>query len=186
MEQRNTKGGWIEVVCGGMFSGKTEELIRRLKRATIAKQQVQVFKPAIDDRYDEQAVVSHAGFSIEGIAIDRPGHMLYLLQKDTQVVGIDEVQFFTQEVLQTIEEMTKKGVRVICAGLDQDFLGKPFGVMGSLLAIADDVIKVHAICMHCGAVASKSKRIAGGDAQVEVGEADKYEAQCRGCFLLGS
>ncbi|MBT4153800.1 MAG: thymidine kinase [Candidatus Magasanikbacteria bacterium] len=183
MEQQATTGGWIEVICGGMFSGKTEELIRRVKRATLAKQGVQVFKPAIDNRYDEQAVVSHAGFSIEGVAVDRPGHMQYLLKEDTKVVGIDEVQFFSEEIVNTIEEMTKKGVRVICAGLDQDFTGAPFGIIGSLLAIADDVTKVHAICMQCGAEASKSKRIAGGDAQVEVGESDKYEARCRGCFL---
>lgn len=173
--------GSIEVICGSMFSGKTEELIRRLKRAQFAKQGVQVFKPVTDNRYDANAVVSHEGFRIEGIAVDRPRHILYLLKDDTTVVGIDEAQFFTDELIALVQDLADKGIRVICAGLDQDFRAEPFGPMPQLLAVAEHVTKVQAVCMQCQQGATRTQRLSGAGAQVEVGEADKYEARCRAC-----
>lgn len=173
--------GWIEVVAGSMFSGKTEELIRRLKRATYAKQKVQVFKPVVDKRYDENAVISHEGFRIEGVAVDRPLHILYLVDDDTKIVGIDEAQFFDDEIVVVANHLADKGYRVIIAGLDQDYLGEPFGPMPQLLAVAEYVTKAHAICVECGNPGTRTYRLSGVGEQVELGSSDKYQARCRKC-----
>lgn len=173
--------GSIEIICGSMFSGKTEELIRRLRRTKYAKQKLQVFKPVIDNRYDPDAVVSHEGFTIECVAIDRAHHILYLLNEDTSVVGIDEIQFFEDDIIEVVQELADRGKRVICAGLDQDFLAKGFGPMPELLAIAEKVDKISAICMQCGNNASRTYKSSGSENQVEVGEKDLYEARCRTC-----
>ncbi len=173
--------GGIEVVCGPMFSGKTEELIRRVKRAQIARQKVQIFKPGIDNRYHDTDVVSHSSLTVKARPIESSWDILKYLMDSTRVVAIDEVQFFDSEILIVVSKLAKRGVRVICAGLDQDSNGKPFGPMGDLLAIADSVLKVQAICTICGSPATKSYRkenYANG-AQVQVGEADIYEARCR-------
>lgn len=173
--------GSIEVVCGPMFSGKTEELIRRLKRAQIARQKVQIFKPAIDNRYHETEVVSHSSLSIEATPVNSSIEILQKLYDSTRVVGIDEVQFFDETISLVVEKLARRGIRVIMAGLDQDSTGKAFGPMANLLAIADDVSKIQAICTVCGASASKTFRkssIQNTD-QVLVGEADMYEARCR-------
>ena len=176
--------GSLEVICGSMFSGKTEELIRRLRRAEFAKQKIQVFKPVVDNRYDSNAVVSHGNFRIEGVALDRPRHVLYLINDDTQVIGIDEVQFFSDELIDVIAELTGQGKRVICAGLDQDFRGQPFGCVPQLLAMAEEVTKVRAICMQCGDLASKSQRLSSEASQVQVGATDCYEPRCRACHTV--
>lgn len=172
--------GSIEVVCGPMFSGKTEELIRRVKRAQIARQKVQIFKPSIDNRYHDSEVVSHSAQSIDAIPV---GSAIEIFQKvfdSTRVVAIDEVQFFDSNIIKVVEKLARRGVRVIMAGLDQDFMGKPFGPMADLLAIADSVLKIQAICTVCGAGASKTFRINPNDqVQVLVGETDLYEARCR-------
>lgn len=175
--------GSIEVICGSMFSGKTEELIRRLKRAKYAKLNIQVFKPEIDNRYDKTAVVSHEGFRIEGVAVRHPRHIEYLLEPGTKIVGIDEVQFFPDEIVEIVEELANRGIRVICAGLDQNFKGEPFGPMPKLLAIAESILKVHAVCVQCGGEASKSYRVTKDEVEVVVGEKDVYEARCRTCFF---
>lgn len=184
VEMYPAQGGWIEVICGSMFSGKTEELIRRLNRAQYAKQKIQVFKPVIDNRYDADAIVSHAGFRLEGVAVDRPHHISYLLEPDTTVVGIDEIHFFTDEIVDLVDTFANKGIRVICAGLDQDFRGVPFGPVPKLLAIAEYITKTQAICVACGNPASKSQKISGTDEQIEVGAAEKYEARCRRCYTV--
>lgn len=173
--------GWIEVVCGSMFSGKTEELIRRLKRAKIAKQKVEIFKPAVDVRYDEENVVSHDKNVINSTPVTTSGNIL-LLANDVDVVGIDEAQFFDDELPDVCTELANKGIRVIVAGLDMDFQGKPFGPMPQLLAMAEYVTKVHAICMRCGKLAHVSHRIISGDKLVVLGETDSYEPLCRSCF----
>lgn len=174
------KKGWIEVVCGSMFSGKTEELIRRLKRAKIANLKVEIFKPAIDTRYDEVQVVSHDSNSILSTPIDNSQTIL-LMADDTQVVGIDEAQFFDSEIITVCETLAAKGVRVIVAGLDMDYLGKPFGPMPQLLAIADYITKLHAICVKCGNIASISFRKTAQEGTVLLGEKDIYEPRCRKC-----
>jgi thymidine kinase len=173
--------GWIEVIAGSMFSGKTEELIRRLKRANYAKQKVQVFKPTIDKRYDEAAVVTHEGFRFEGIAVDRALHILYLVDDDTKIVGIDEAQFFDDEIVVVVNHLADKGYRVIVAGLDQDYLGQPFGPMPQLLSVAEYVTKTHAICVECANPGTRTYRISGEGEQVELGSTDKYQARCRRC-----
>lgn len=173
--------GWIEVIAGSMFSGKTEELIRRLKRANYAKQKVQVFKPVTDKRYDETAVVTHEGFRVEGVAVDRALHILYLVDDDTKIVGIDEAQFFDDEIVVVANHLADKGYRVIVAGLDQDYLGQPFGPMPQLLSIAEYVTKTHAICVECGNPGTRTYRLSGEGAQVELGSTDKYQARCRKC-----
>lgn len=183
MQYYPTNSGWIEVIAGSMFSGKTEELIRRLKRAHYAKQKVQVFKPVVDKRYDDNAVISHEGFRIEGIAVDRPLHIMYLLDDDTKIVGIDEVQFFSDEIVVVANYLADKGIRVVIAGLDQDYLGQPFGPMPQLLAVAEYVTKSHAICMVCGNPGTRTYRASGGEDLVELGSADKYEARCRKCHI---
>jgi thymidine kinase len=163
-----------------MFSGKTEELIRRVKRSQIARQKVQIFKPSIDNRYHESEVVSHSSLSIEAIPVSTSVEIMQKVLDSTRVVAIDEVQFFDNFIIKVVEKLARRGVRVICAGLDQDYMGKPFGPMANLLAIADSVNKIQAICTVCGAPASKTfrKNPTNSD-QVLVGEADLYEARCR-------
>ena len=174
--------GWIEVVCGSMFSGKTEELIRRMRRAEFANQRVEIFKPVIDVRYSVEEVVSHQGHSIRSTPVESPQNIL-LLAHDVDVVGIDEAQFFDDSIIDVCRELANRGVRVIVAGLDMDFLGKPFGPMPALMAIAEYVDKVHAICVHCGNPAQHSHRLAKSEKLVMLGEKDTYEPVCRHCFL---
>lgn len=173
--------GWIEVVCGSMFSGKTEELIRRLKRAKIAKQKVEIFKPAIDVRYDETDVVSHDENFIHSTPVPSSAN-IPLLINDEQVVGIDEAQFFDMELVNVCNDLANRGIRVIVAGLDMDYTGKPFGPMPALLATAEYVTKVHAICVKCGNLANHSHRISENDKLVMLGETESYEPLCRNCF----
>lgn len=182
---KTQKKGWIEVVCGSMFSGKTEELIRRLKRAEFAKQKVEIFKPAIDIRYDEENVVSHVGTTIRSTPVPSSGNIL-LLANDVDVVGIDEAQFFDDELPEVCERLANSGIRVIIAGLDMDFTGKPFGPIPALLSKAEFVTKVHAICMVCGDLAQYSHRKTQDEALVLLGEIDEYEPLCRKCFNLVS
>ena len=174
------KRGWIEVICGSMFSGKTEELIRRLKRAKIANLKVEIFKPGIDVRYDETKVVSHDANTIASTPIDNSQTIL-LLAEGVNVVGIDEAQFFDDEIVHVCEVLALRGVRVIVAGLDMDYLGKPFGQMPYLLSIADYITKLHAICMKCGNIANISYRKTEQEAQVLIGEKETYEPRCRHC-----
>ena len=169
-----------------MFSGKTEELIRRVKRAVYGKQKVQVFKPKLDNRYDDSAVVSHSQWKLVSTAIDRAEEIFYRLDPQTQVVGIDEVQFFGPEVVSVVEALAVKGLRVICAGLDQDYQGKPFEPMPHLLAIAEYVTKELAICVVCGNPANRSQRLVSRDERVVVGAAGAYEARCRKCHVPDS
>jgi len=174
--------GWIEVVCGSMFSGKTEELLRRLTRARIARQKVEVFKPGIDKRYDEDDVVSHDSKKSSSIPVENASQILFYAE-DFEVVGIDEAQFFGDELVGVCNELADKGKRVIIAGLDMDYLGKPFGPIPQLLATAEYVTKVHAICMKCGNLANYSHRTVKNDKLVVLGETDAYEPLCRKCFL---
>lgn len=173
--------GSIEVICGSMFSGKTEELIRRLKRAKIAKQRVEIFKPAIDTRYSETEVVSHDANSIASTPVSSSQNIL-LMTGDVDVIGIDEAQFFDEGIIDVCNTLANQGFRVIVAGLDMDFKGVPFGPMPALMAIADDVQKVHAICVQCGAPAYVSHRLVAGEKQVLLGEKNEYEPICRHCF----
>ena len=175
------KAGSIEVICGSMFSGKTEELIRRLKRAKFAKQNVQIFKPCIDVRYSEDEVVSHDSHSINSTPISSPAKMLEI-SEDVQVVGIDEAQFFDNSIIEVVQALANRGVRVIIAGLDTDFLGKPFGPMPALMAVAEDIQKVHAICVRCGSPANHSHRLSQSSELVVLGETDIYEPLCRHCY----
>ena len=175
------KAGSIEVICGSMFSGKTEELIRRLRRAQFANQKVEIYKPAIDVRYAEDQVVSHDAHSIPSTPIDAPASML-LLSSDVEVVGIDEAQFFDDTVVEVAQTLADRGIRVIVAGLDTDFTGKPFGPMPALMAVAEDVQKVHAICVKCGELAQFSHRLTHSSKLVELGEKESYEPLCRRCF----
>jgi len=177
-----SRSGWIEVICGSMFSGKTEELIRRLKRAQIAKLKVEIFKPSIDVRYDETAVVSHDANSIPSTPVDNSNNIMILAQ-DVDVVGIDEAQFFDEGIVDVCNYLAERGIRVIVAGLDMDYLGKPFGPMPALLAVAEYVTKVHAVCMKCGALAQYSHRIVANDKRVLLGEKDSYQPLCRSCYL---
>src|SRR5476649_2070042 len=179
-KRRSEGGGSIEVICGSMFSGKTEELIRRLKRARIANQKVEIFKPAIDVRYDETEVVSHDANSIHSTPIDNSQTIL-LMAQGVDVVGIDEAQFFDDQVVHVCEVLATRGIRVIVAGLDMDYLGKPFGQMPYLLAIADYITKLHAICMCCGNIANISYRKTEQEGQVLIGEKETYEPRCRIC-----
>ena len=176
--------GWIEVICGSMFSGKTEELIRRLNRAKIAKQKIEIFKPAIDKRYHEEDVVSHNANAIRSTPIDFAQDML-LLGGSCDVVGIDEAQFFDEGLAEVCVKLANSGVRVIAAGLDMDYLGKPFGPMPALMAVAEYVTKVHAVCVQCGDIANYSFRNVADEKQVLLGETDSYEARCRHCFTEG-
>jgi thymidine kinase len=176
------KKGHIEVICGSMFSGKTEELIRRLKRAKIAKLKVEIFKPRIDVRYDEVNVVSHDANFIPSSPVESASQIL-LMANDVDIVGIDEAQFFDDELPSVCQTLANRGIRVIIAGLDMDYLGKPFGPIPALLAIAEYVTKVHAICMNCGELANYSHRTVANQSRILLGEQDSYIPLCRSCFL---
>ncbi|MBN1769286.1 MAG: thymidine kinase [Prolixibacteraceae bacterium] len=173
--------GWIEVICGSMFSGKTEELIRRLNRARIAKQRVEIFKPVVDVRYSEDEVVSHNENAIRSTPVDTPSNII-LLSGDVDVIGIDEAQFFDHSLLEVCNKLANMGIRVIVAGLDMDFKGKPFGPMPALMSVAEYVTKVHAICMRCGSLANFSHRLSTDEKLVVLGEKNEYEPLCRECF----
>ncbi|MFA8432918.1 MAG: thymidine kinase [Marinifilaceae bacterium] len=173
--------GWIEVVAGSMFSGKTEELIRRLKRAEIARQSVEIFKPHIDVRYSEEEVVSHDSNAIRSTPVETAANIL-LLASNVDVIGIDEAQFFDMGLVDVCNELANQGIRVIVAGLDMDFRGKPFGPIPNLMATAEYVTKVHAICMRCGNLANHSHRLSEGDKLVVLGEKEAYEPLCRDCY----
>ena len=179
----NRKTGWIEVVCGSMFSGKTEELIRRLRRAQIANQKVEIFKPAMDTRYSEDEIVSHNQNSIPSTPVSSAQQIL-LLASEVEVVGIDEAQFFDEAISDVVRSLANQGIRVIVAGLDMDFKGNPFGPMPALLAMAEFVTKVHAICQRCGSLANYSYRLSKEDQLVMLGEKNDYEPRCRRCYFL--
>lgn len=176
--------GWLEVVCGSMFSGKTEELIRRVNRAKIAGQKVEIFKPTLDNRYHETDVTSHNENKIASTPVSSPLNIL-LMVNDATVVGIDEAQFFDEGIVYVCEKLASQGIRVIAAGLDMDYLGKPFGPMPKLMAVAEYVTKVHAICVSCGDLATHSFRKVSNNALIMLGEQDTYEARCRYCFNKG-
>lgn len=183
---KGQRSGWIEVICGSMFSGKTEELIRRLKRAKYANQRIEIFKPRVDTRYDEVKVVSHDQNFILSTPIDHSSQLLDL-PEGVDVVGIDEAQFFDSELPDHCQELALQGIRVIVAGLDMDFRGKPFGPMPDLLAVAEYLTKVHAICAHCGNLATHSYRVPGStDDTIALGEKDLYEPRCRTCYSMGN
>jgi thymidine kinase len=175
------RGGWIEIIAGGMFSGKSEELIRRLRRAVIARQRVQVFKPILDDRFSTDEVVSRDERRLKALAVATSQELLTRVEIGVQVVGVDEIQFFDPGIVDVCMQLADAGIRVIAAGLDQDFARRPFGPMPALLAVAEEVSKMHAVCVRCRGAAHYSQRVSGGDAQVEVGDSS-YEARCRHCF----
>src|SRR5437016_5864006 len=175
------KGGWIEIIAGGMFSGKSEELIRRMRRAVLARQRVQVFKPIIDDRFAIDEVVSRDDRRLKATCVSTSAEMRARVEIGVQVVGIDEVQFFDDGIVDVCMQLADAGIRVIAAGLDQDYMRRPFGPMPELLAVAEAVSKMHAVCVRCRSAAHYSQRVAGGDAQVEVGDSS-YEARCRSCY----
>ncbi len=175
--------GWIEVIVGSMFSGKSEELIRRLRRAQIARQKVQVFKPIIDNRYSIEQIASHSGMTHVSKPVMTAAEMMAQMEADTQIVGIDEGQFFDMAIVEAVNELANSGKRVIIAGLDQDYLGRPFEPMPQLLSVAEFITKTHAICVKCGNTANYSQRTVASDSRVEVGASDKYEARCRQCFV---
>ena len=181
----NPKKGWIEVVCGSMFSGKTEELLRRLRRAKFANKKIEIFKPGIDTRYDDTDVVSHDKNKIRSTPVPHSENIL-LLADDCEVVGIDEAQFFDMGLVDVCEKLANNGKRVIIAGLDMDFKGKPFGPIPNLLSIADYITKVHAICMVCGDIALHSYRLVENEKTVMLGELESYEPRCRICFHLNN
>jgi len=182
--------GWIEVVCGSMFSGKTEELIRRVRRAQIARQEVQVFKPAMDTRYAKRKVTSHNGIQAEAVPVESTTRLRELIEPDTTVVALDEAQFFDDSVVVLCDELANQGTRVIVAGLDMDFRGEPFGPMPALMARAERVSKLQAICVVCGGPASRTQRLINGqpaaydDPVILVGASEVYEARCRGCHVV--
>jgi len=179
--ENNKKSGCIEVICGSMFSGKTEELIRRLRRAQFANQKIEIFKPAIDNRYSDVEVVSHDFHKIESKPIKDAASMLEV-EEGVEVVGVDEAQFFGNNLVEVCQELANRGIRVIVAGLDTDYMGKPFGPIPSLLAVAEDVQKVHAICVKCGNLANHSHRLSKSKKLVVLGEKDVYEPLCRECY----
>jgi thymidine kinase len=179
--ENNKNKGWIEVICGSMFSGKTEELIRRMKRAQFANLKVEIFKPSIDVRYSEQEVVSHDANAIQSTPVESAQNIL-LMASDVDVVGIDEAQFFDAGIVDVCRELANSGIRVIVAGLDMDYMGKPFGPMPALMATAEYVTKVHAICVRCGDLAHHSHRLTADDKQVLLGAHDTYQPICRHCF----
>jgi thymidine kinase len=176
------RAGCIEIVCGSMFSGKTEELLRRMKRARLARQVVQLFKPRVDQRYDAVKVVSHEGSNADAVPVASAAELVARVRPETAVVGVDEVQFFEAAIVEALETLANRGVRVICAGLDQDYLGRPFGPMPTLMAIAEYVTKLHAVCTSCGNAACRSQRLVAREGQLFVGGASAYEARCRRCF----
>lgn len=179
--RRSGQTGWIEVICGSMFSGKTEELIRRLKRARIARQRVEIFKPSVDTRFSNEEVVSHDDRGIPSTPVATAGQIL-LMASDADVVGIDEGQFFADELVAVCEQLARDGKRVIVTGLDQDYTGAPFEPMPQIMAVAEFVTKLHAICMVCGAPANHSQRLSSNDSRVVLGSTDSYEPRCRRCF----
>ncbi len=181
---KNEGRGWIEVICGSMFSGKTEELIRRLKRATIANLKTRIFKPSIDIRYHQKKIVSHDENAIESIPVDSSQKIIPLAE-NVDVVAIEEAQFFDEQLPETCEQLALRGIRVIVAGLDMDYAGKPFGPMPDMLARADYITKLHAICMKCGNIANYSYRKTQNATQILLGEKDLYEPRCRDCFYKG-
>jgi thymidine kinase len=178
---KSDNSGWIEVICGSMFSGKTEELIRRLKRAKIANMSVAIFKPSIDIRYHAHNIVSHNDNTIQAISVGNSSEIMTHIE-NVDVIGIDEAQFFDSEITEICSKLAQLGKRVIIAGLDMDYLGKPFGEMPNLMAIANYVTKLHAICIQCGGIASYSFRISQNNNKVVLGEKEHYEARCRNCF----
>ena len=180
---RQNGTGWVEVIAGSMFSGKSEELIRRLNRARIARQKVQVFKPKIDARYSKEEIASHSGQTHDSSPVSNTAEMMELVLAETEVIGIDEGQFFDMAIVGAVNELAESGKRVIVAGLDQDYTGKPFEPMPQLLSVAEFITKTHAICVKCGGTANYSQRTVESDARVEVGASDKYEARCRMCFV---
>jgi thymidine kinase len=180
--RRGLSDGQIEVIAGGMFSGKSEELVRRLRRALIARQRVQVFKPALDDRHGPDRVVTRDQREVAATAVASSAELAALLDPQVDVVGIDEAQFFDEAIVALVTGLADRGVRVIVAGLDQDYLRRPFGPMPALLALAEHVDKMHAVCVSCGAPAHYSQRFAGGADVVQVGDAEAYEARCRRCY----
>lgn len=182
---KGQRSGWIEVICGSMFSGKTEELIRRLKRAKIANQKVEIFKPAVDKRYDDTKVVSHDANFILSTPIAHSSKLLELTD-GVNVVGVDEAQFFDEDLVENCQKLALKGIRVIIAGLDMDFKGLPFGPVPQLLAVAEYITKVHAICQHCGNLATHSYRLSADEDTVVLGEKDRYEPRCRTCYHMGN
>jgi thymidine kinase len=181
--RQNGEVGWIEVIVGSMFSGKSEELIRRLRRAQIARQKVQVFKPKIDNRYSIEQIASHSGMTHVSKPVMTAAEMMAQMEPDTQVVGIDEGQFFDMAIVEAVNDLARAGKRVIIAGLDQDYLGRPFEPMPQLLSVAEFITKTHAICVKCGNTANYSQRTSDSKERVEVGASDKYEARCRRCFV---
>ncbi len=180
--ENHRKSGCIEVVCGSMFSGKTEELIRRLRRAQFARQEIAIFKPVIDKRYSDVEVVSHDAHKLTSTPVATPAELLERVGPEIQVVGVDEAQFFDETLVDVCQTLANRGVRVIVAGLDTDYLGLPFGPMPRLMAVAEDVQKVHAICVRCGALANHSHRLSKSEDLVLLGEKDIYEPLCRECF----
>jgi thymidine kinase len=181
MDGFSSRGGWIEVITGGMFSGKSEELIRRIRRAEIARQRTQIFKPSIDDRFELKRVISRDNRGLDAIAVHNSSDLRANIMFGVKVVGIDEVQFFDDDIVGVCMELADGGVRVIVAGLDQDYLRRPFGPMPALLAVAEDVSKMHAVCVRCGGLAHYTQRVAGGNSQIEIGDGT-YEARCRVCY----
>ncbi len=181
--RRQNGTGWVEVIVGSMFSGKSEELIRRLNRAKIARQKVQVFKPRIDDRYSVEEIASHSGMTHISKPVMTADELLSQIEDGTEVIGIDEGQFFDMEVVEAVNDLANRGIRVIVAGLDQDYMGKPFEPMPQLLSIAEFITKTHAICVRCGNTANYSQRTFESEERVEVGASGKYEARCRACFI---
>ena len=175
--------GCIEVVCGSMFSGKTEELLRRIKRAELARLPVVLFKPRVDNRYDEVKVVTHEGVGADAVPVASSQELPQLVGPNVAVVGVDEAQFFDPGIVEVVTRLADRGLRVICAGLDQDYLGQPFGPMPALMAVAEYVTKLHAVCVQCGAEASRSQRLVASEGQLFVGGGAAYEARCRRCFV---
>lgn len=182
-KSRQNGTGWVEVIAGSMFSGKSEELIRRLNRARIARQKVQVFKPRIDARYSVEEIASHSGQKHNSKPVSSSAELMENIESETQVVGIDEGQFFDMGLIEVVNNLAASGKRVIIAGLDQDYTGRPFEPMPQLLSIAEFITKTHAICVKCGSTANYSQRTVESEERVEVGASDKYEARCRKCFV---
>jgi len=182
MQRLHPKTGWIETICGSMFSGKSEELIRRLRRAEIARQRVQIFKPRIDDRYEEDHIVSHSQMKLRSIPVATPLELLEKVDDRADVIGIDEVQFFDTGIVEVVTRLANRGKRVIVAGLDLDYRGRPFGPMPEILAVSEYVSKQLAICMVCGAPANHTQRLTQSHEQIEIGAQGMYEARCRYCF----
>ena len=182
IRQTPSRSGWVEIIAGSMFSGKSEELIRRVRRAQIAKQKVQIFKPTVDARYDANHIVSHSDMKMPSEVVAAAEEILERVLPETEVVGIDEGQFFKGDLVEVVANLADRGVRVIVAGLDQDYLGRPFEPMPQLMAVAEYVDKMLAICMQCGAPANRSQRLVAARDRVVVGGSDQYEARCRACF----